>query len=85
MARKERAFIKTLFDMVRFVVEKDYPQQFPAFTQFSLAMLGQLDLSDISVLLVKQLREVFYFKFYRLFLRLENVREQLVRNFSMKT
>jgi hypothetical protein len=42
---RERGYLKTLFDMIRFIVDKDYPQQFPSFSQFVLRMLAEIDLS----------------------------------------
>lgn len=58
LCMRERAFLKTLFDMARFIVDKDYPHHFPAFSQFTLKMLAEIDLSDISIMVTKQLKEV---------------------------
>lgn len=58
LCRRERPYLKTLFDLLRFLVDKDYPAHFPAFSQFALQMLGEADLSETSVLVMKQLKEV---------------------------
>jgi hypothetical protein len=49
-----------LFDLLRFLVEKDFPMSFPAFSQFALQMMGEMDLSETAVLVMKQLKETFF-------------------------
>lgn len=56
LCQKERTYLKTLFDLLRFLVEKDYPMNFPAFSQFALQMMAEMDLSDTSILVMKQLK-----------------------------
>lgn len=36
LARRERPFLKTLFDLLRFIVDKDFPAHFPNFASFAL-------------------------------------------------
>jgi hypothetical protein len=36
LGRRERPYLKTLFDLLRFLVDKDFPAHFPAFAPFAL-------------------------------------------------
>lgn len=55
---KVRRYLPTLFDVIRFIVEKDFPHSYPIFSSFVLKIINEIDLTDISILIFKQLKEV---------------------------
>lgn len=55
---KDKRYVKTLFNIVRFIVEKDFPHQFPSFSQFVQRMIEEVNLDITSVTIFKQLKEV---------------------------
>jgi len=55
---KDRQYLVTLFDMTKFILKVDFPHNFPDFTSLLLKLVSEIDLSDMSIIIFKELREV---------------------------
>jgi hypothetical protein len=75
----DRRYMVTLFDMLKYIVKIDYPQNYPAFSEFVIKLVAEIQMTDLCVVIFKEVKEVIWIA-CRYFLSSGNEKELFPRS-----
>ena len=52
----DKRYMVTLFDMLKYIVKIDYPQNYPAFTEFVIKLASDIQMTELCALIFKEIK-----------------------------